>query len=208
MNYSCTAGGTATGLEHMKELAVFAAHVVDDLNTQPPAALSSAVPLPCHFRCTNAVSEFAAGANAFDCIHFGAATEVRGVRAWDGGSLFFYNCSVVSPCSVECAVSARAHARGPARRVTLTASVYPLRAFSCFRSSRRRRRPSRLRSWNAWRLAGGCWCPWVVRARSKRSRPSTRRRTAVRSPGQKSPRRRFPRCTSTARTSGTIAPRD
>jgi hypothetical protein len=65
----------------MKELAIFAANVVDDLNTRPPAALSAAVPLRCDFRCTNALSEFAPGSDAFDCIHFGAATDVCAVHA-------------------------------------------------------------------------------------------------------------------------------
>eukprot|EP00750_Incisomonas_marina_P012664 INCI17138.2.p1 GENE.INCI17138.2~~INCI17138.2.p1 ORF type:complete len:349 (-),score=49.27 INCI17138.2:1012-2058(-) len=69
-------GGSATGLEHMKELASFAAHVVDELNTTPPASLESHVPLRCDFRDMNALTEFSRdlASESFDCIHFGAAT--------------------------------------------------------------------------------------------------------------------------------------
>ena len=78
-------GGSATGLEHMKELASFAAHVVDELNTTPPASLESHVPLRCDFRDMNALTEFSRdlASESFDCIHFGAATAVREVVELD-----------------------------------------------------------------------------------------------------------------------------
>ena len=67
------------GLDHMKKLAVFAASVVDGLNSRPPPTLQSHSPLRCDFRCMNALSDFesATGAARFDCIHVGAAVKVR-----------------------------------------------------------------------------------------------------------------------------------
>lgn len=69
----------------MKELASFAAHVIDDLNTTPPASLESHVPLRCDFRDMNALTEFSQdlASESFDCIHFGAATAVSEMAKLD-----------------------------------------------------------------------------------------------------------------------------